>query len=212
MNLEWGFATVQDLADVLLIPVAVALAATLWPSFLARKRRKNFEQLIRRELLEAKPYVEGLTNKELKERLPMDMNSSSKWHEHLNRHFLHQAIIQHPVDNADFVLSLNPDLSYPLSQMWAEFRKAEQETELGMDPDPNYAEQFTWYLEKTACALGKRWRREVLEDVWDPWLRIIKSKHPTALKDVQIAPGKSPERLQRGDALVPPLNSTLSED
>jgi hypothetical protein len=198
-RMDWGFATVQDLVDILLIPITVALAATLWPSFLARKRRKNFEQLIRRELQEARPYVAGLKKKELKEQLPRTdspyLDSKVKWHQHLDRDFLHEAIIQHPVDNADFVLSLNPNLSYPLSQMWTEFRKAEQETELGKDPDPNHAEQFSWYLEETARALGKRWQRKLLEDVWDPWLRIIKSKHPEALKDMHIARGELPKRL-----------------
>ena len=170
-----GFENIKDVLDVLLVPVSVGLLALLWPALTARKRRKNFEYLIRRELEEADPETENLP-------------SATRWHGHLTRRFLHEEIISHPVENSDFVLSLDPRLAYSLSQMWIAFDKGRGK---GVGPSKNDAEQWCWHL-KGACQFldsqgprtnlikefGRRWRTlrghtverpSLMKQVWEPW-------------------------------------------
>jgi hypothetical protein len=55
MNL--GFESVRDVLEALLVPIALALLAVGWPAIAERRKRMNFENLTRRELMEAKPHV-----------------------------------------------------------------------------------------------------------------------------------------------------------
>jgi hypothetical protein len=180
--MELGFENLRDILDVLLVPVAVGLLALLWPAFAARKRRLNFEYLIRRELEEAAPETEDL---------PRDV----RWHKHLAKHFLHEEIISHPVDNSEFVLSLNPRLAYSLSQMWIAFKEGSKK---GNDPSRHEAEQWCWYLRETCEFLDRRSRWSLrqqlrrrwnalwghpdkdpflIERVWKPWRDLVKIEY-----------------------------------
>src|SRR5690349_16457764 len=104
-----GFANLRDVIAVLLVPLSAALIAVLWPFFAAQRRRRHFNDLIRRELQEAKPAG----------RVPDKL-----WHEHVPRRFLHQELIENPLQNTEFILSLDPELTYNLSQMWKAFEDA----------------------------------------------------------------------------------------
>ena len=76
--MELGFANWKDIIEVLLVPVSISFLALLWPSMAARRRRKNFEYLIRKELKEARPE-------------PEVTGPRNSWHRHLGKRFLHEA-------------------------------------------------------------------------------------------------------------------------
>jgi hypothetical protein len=163
-----GFANLRDLIDVLLVPLSAALLAVLWPFFSARRRRKNFEYLIRRELREAAP----------------DSPSPDRlWHEHLPRRFLHQDIIADPVSNTEFLLSLHPDLTYNLSQMWDAFAEAVDDQKRRAPLD-DVAREFCGYLGEVADYLDRvRPRSErqtpgLKATVWQPWHDLITTLYP----------------------------------
>jgi hypothetical protein len=160
----WGFDSMKDVLEVILVPLLGALLIAYWPELAARRRRRHFEKLIGRELAEAAPNGGAI---------------GAPWHQHLTRRFLHEEIIGHPVENADFVLSLSPDLSYNLSQMWIEFAKARRGEEEGA-PSQQNAEQFCWYLLQTAKYLDGRGRSLLVERVWEPWKKLVKLEYPDA--------------------------------
>jgi hypothetical protein len=168
MNL--GFESVKDVLEVLLVPIALAILAVGWPAIAERRKRMNFENLTRRELMEAKPNV------------PRD--AKLRWHEHLSRRFLHEEIVGSVVDNADFVLSLDPELSYHVSQLWIEFAKAQKESQSGVAPSPGHACQFSWHLLKAAEFLdlrsGRTARRRpgLVATTWRPWDELIRTRFP----------------------------------
>jgi hypothetical protein len=197
MNL--GFENLKDILDVLLVPVSVGLLALLWPALAARKRRKNFEYLIRRELEEADPKTEDLPN-------------GLRWHRYLTRRFLHEEIISHPVDNSEFVLSLNPRLAYSLSQMWIAFNKGYKKND---EPSKDDAEQWCWHLRSTCefldsqesrwtlrQQLRRRWHAlkgrpdkdsSLIKLVWEPWRVLVKKEYPDArVDDISIV--RNPQR------------------
>jgi len=160
-----GFESVQDIVGVLLVPISAALLAAFWPSLSARRRRINFEDLIMRELEEAAPHKNS-------------MGGTAPWHEYLTKRFLHEQIIEHPVENADFVLSLKPELSYNLSQMWIEFNKAKAESEDNRSSLRDHAAQFLWYLHGTVTFLDDRHGTSLAEKVWTPWKELIEAEYP----------------------------------
>jgi len=184
--MQLGFDNLKDLLDVLLVPVSVGLLALLWPALAARKRRKNFEYLIRRELEEAEPETEHLPK-------------GLRWHKYLTRRFLHEEIISHPVDNSEFVLSLNPKLAYSLSQMWIAFDKGSKK---GDKPSKDDAEQWCWHLRGTCQFLDsqesrsrltqqirRRWHTlrghpdddsSLIRMVWRPWRDLVREEYPEA--------------------------------
>jgi hypothetical protein len=51
---------------------------------------------------------------------------NGRWPEHLNKRFVHEEIFGNVSENRDFILSLPPNLIYPLSQLWIEFCKAKK--------------------------------------------------------------------------------------
>jgi hypothetical protein len=161
-----GFASVKELIEVLLVPVSLALLAIGWPALAARRRRVNFESLTRRELQEAAPS--GLDS------------VGGPWHSYLAKRFLHEEFIRSAVDNADFVLSLEPDLSYHLSQLWIAFYKAEAEWKAGKGPTPDHANQFVLHLGEVADYLDRACKSRLREVVWKPWDQLIRKLFPVA--------------------------------
>jgi len=162
--MDLGFGSLKDVLEVLLVPVSLGLLAVGWPAMSERRRRLNFESLIRRELEEAAPRDPRSTD--------------SPWHAHLTRRFLHEEIIRSAVDNADFVLSLAPELSYHVSQMWIEYSKAQEESRSGQEPTREHATQFSWHLEATSKYLDRGGKSTLCQQVWKPWDAIIKARFP----------------------------------
>lgn len=99
----------KDLLDIVIIPITISLIALIWPGIQDWYRRRNFKRLILRELDELSPYPEDAT--------------LSGWWEHCQKRFIHREILEDPVSNRDFILSLDPDLSYYLTQLWYSLRE-----------------------------------------------------------------------------------------
>jgi hypothetical protein len=102
----------KDILDVVVIPVTLAILALLWPAIQARARRTAFRRLIVRELEEIGPY-------------PLEPNGSNWW-EHQRKEFVHAKIFADTSKNRDFILSLEPDLVYLVSQLWNAKRAKDQ--------------------------------------------------------------------------------------
>lgn len=52
----FGFESVKDVLDAILVPAVDGLVASFWPLVRALDKRRRFERLIARELEEVKPY------------------------------------------------------------------------------------------------------------------------------------------------------------
>jgi hypothetical protein len=185
--MDLGFESVKDILEVLLVPIALGALAVGWPAIAERRKRVNFENLTRRELSEAEPHD--------------PRNSQLLWHEHLSRRFLHEEIVGSVVENADFVLSLDPELSYHVSQLWMQFAKAQKESRSGVGPSPGHACQFSWHLLKAAEFLDRRGSRTsrrkpgLVETTWRSWDQLIRSRFPESpqcdFPRPDVAPGSS---------------------
>lgn len=171
-----GFYTWKDIFQVLIVPLSAALIAVLWQAISAWRRRRNFEKLIRQEITEAAPNrTDDLAEAGL----------SKPWHAYLNRRFLHEDLIANPVANAEFILSLNPALSYNLSQMWISFKKARKTpTE---DPLAQaHAAQFCWHLGRTAAYLDRKGRGNLIGTVWLQWVETVEAQYPQLKLDLKV--------------------------
>jgi hypothetical protein len=93
-------------AEVLVIPLAGVVFSWLWPVMQGWYRRRRFTALIVRELREVGPY-------------PDTPQPAMKWWEHLGRQFVHAKILGEASANRDFILSLDPTLTYHVTQLWS---------------------------------------------------------------------------------------------
>lgn len=96
--------TPNELLDIIVIPLALALIAIIWPEIQRYWRGRAMEALILRELSEIAPHPQ------LPER--------ADWWEHQNKQFVHRMIFAKPEENVEFLLSLDPDLVYFVSLAW----------------------------------------------------------------------------------------------
>ena len=89
------------------IPLIVAAIAVLWPWLLTLQRGWRFRRLIKRELEEVGPH-------------PADPVADKPWWEHATKRFVHEETFRRVdvPENRDFILSLNPELVYQVSQLW----------------------------------------------------------------------------------------------
>ena len=99
--------TTKDWLQIIIIPVSLAMVALIWPLIQNWNRRRVFMNLIRRELKEIGPHPE--------------QPEKSGWWEHLSKNFVHQRIVTDVSPNRDFLLSLNPEVAYHVSQLWSAF-------------------------------------------------------------------------------------------
>lgn len=141
----WGFYSIKDVLEVLLVPAIGGLIALIWPELQRRYKGRRFEGLIERELRELEPSPAELTP------------TSTSWTDHQKKDFVHRRIFEDASKNRDFILSLDPGLVYELSQLW-DARKSGDET------------QWLWYLE----CLAKRYGGEVSK-TYHKWSDLIKS-------------------------------------
>jgi Zn-dependent M16 (insulinase) family peptidase len=94
----------KEILNIVVIPISLALLALIWPAMQSENRRCEFKALIFRELKELSPYPKNAQHQ--------------GWWEHQNKNFIHQKIFQNSSENLDFILSLNPELVYFVSQLW----------------------------------------------------------------------------------------------
>jgi hypothetical protein len=154
----------KEVLGALLVPIAIGLLGVVVPWAQERRKRTNFEELARRELQEAKPRGSARSGEQ-------------SWHMMMSKRFLHEAVISNPADTCDFVLSLNPDLSYYLGQMWMSFHKAE--TVDGAEDGRMYADEWCHFLHSACVELDRLGRYRIsrivgrrvrlVDEVWRPW-------------------------------------------
>lgn len=141
----YGFDSAKDVLEVLLIPATGGLVALLWPSIQAFDKRRRFERLIARELEEVGPHPKKRTSGEF------------AWTKHQSKTFLHQRILDDSTTNRDFILSLDPTLTYLVTQLWDARRTGN-------------GDQWLWYLK----CLGERYGGEVLK-AHSEWEKLLSS-------------------------------------
>jgi hypothetical protein len=95
---------VKDILEVIVVPIVLAILALAWPAIQSWNRRQAFRGLILRELEEIAPYPEEAED--------------IGWWAHQQKNFVHQKIFQDASENREFILSLEPDLVYFVSQLW----------------------------------------------------------------------------------------------
>lgn len=100
----WGFESVKEVFDILLIPIVGGTIALLWPTIQIQSRARRFKALIERELEEVRPYS--------------GQEPSPPWFDQLKKVFLHRRIFEEVSENRDFIISLEPGLAYNISQLW----------------------------------------------------------------------------------------------
>jgi hypothetical protein len=167
LELDWPGEAVQ-----VLVPLLAALLALAWPVWRQVQRRWTFTRLVRAELLEAAPY-------------PPESDGRSQWTGHLTKRFVHEELIGNPTGNAEFVLSLNPQLTYNLAQLWINFTKAREHLENGPAAEATnayLADQWCWYLASTCQHLDRRrWSSQLTAKVSQPWHVLLAAYYPEAL-------------------------------
>ena len=144
-----GFTTWKDVLDVVAVPVALAILPIVWTLIQSWYRCRRFRLLAGRELEEIAPFPETGTDQ-------------CTWKDHLQKTFLHQHVIDEISQNRDFILGLNPDFVYSVSQLWKSY-------------DAGDADQWLWYLEKLANHRYLRKRKHTLLTIHNEWKTLIKS-------------------------------------
>ena len=91
----WGFETLKDVLQVVIIPILIFGLATLIPRQFELKKRKSFLSPIQRELEEMEPR-------------PKTQIPNGRWCQHLKKRFIHKEIFKNPSANRDFILTLPP--------------------------------------------------------------------------------------------------------
>jgi hypothetical protein len=101
-----SFNSIVGLCGAIIIPFTLALIALLWPDIQKRNRRESFMDLILRELEEIDPYPKFPDPKK------------GDWWKHQKKQFIHRKIFKEASENRDFILSLDPEIVYFVSQLW----------------------------------------------------------------------------------------------
>lgn len=161
--MENGFTSWKDILEVVIIPVSLALLAVIYPYLQSRYRRYQFQRLIRRELREIGPY-------------PKQAQKGKTWVDHQTKRCLHEEILANPTDNRDFILSLDPDITYHLTNLWA-----------SRDPKRPNPQQWIYCLSQ----LDKAFRGNGLDAVMSEWCNLM------AMYQIPLA--KECKKLIKGD-------------
>jgi hypothetical protein len=146
-----GASVWTDVGAPVLIVVVGAAVAALWPWLQTRARGRRFEGIIRRELEEVGPYP----------REP----AGRPWWSHLRKRFVHEAIFEpaRVSENRDFLLTLDPNVVYEVSQLWAAFDKRD-------------GGQFRHFV--GALAENRKLKSPGLSDAAHAWEAIIDEQPP----------------------------------
>jgi hypothetical protein len=147
-----------------IIPITAAalgivgtLIALFWNKIERYHKKNTFQNLVLRELEEFKPFPV----------LPQSQLKS--WSEYArNKRFIHKSILQEPDGSLDFVLSLDPDLVYFVSQLW-----------FHADKPTDSSDQFLYFwgeIEKYFKTRSVHWTKiQKAHAAWselDKWLKI----------------------------------------
>lgn len=137
----------KSLIEIAIIPLVVAgigvagaVIGVSWTQIQARNRGKLFQDLIFREIEEVSPYP-YLEPDNAHGSAPID--PSKKWTDYFpkDKKFIHKDVIENikDKDNRDFVLGLNLDLIYIVTQFW-------HELDVQMNKSQPNPEQFLYWF------------------------------------------------------------------
>ena len=184
----WGFETLKDLLEVVIVPLTVFALGWMLPRAQELRRRQTFRKLIVKELGEASPDPKAAT-------------PGVPWHAHLQKRFIHESILKDVSQNRDFVLSLPADLAYSLNQMWTHFEKGRSAANL--DESLTHGRRFRDYLNSACRAVDPRGTHELVPTVVNPWTQLIEMHEALPQKE---SPGAitstTPPSLPRQSATV----------
>jgi len=195
----WGFDNLKDVIEVLIIPLALGGLGVFLPKYLEKIRSDHREEA----------FIK-LICRELKEMAPKDPKSTKDqkiWTDHLHKRFIHEEIFGNPSENRDFILSLEPDLTYHMAQLWINFKKAadkkkEKEDKKETLSEEDFAEigyygaEWCHFL-KNICFHLEKWnesspqkecepeRESLYADICVPWEDLIIRYHPEVSKDIR---------------------------
>lgn len=152
--MELGFSSYRDMLSVLLAPIVGGAVAVAWPWLVTFQRKLRFEALIVRELKEIGPVSR-----------PNDA-SFPVWTDYQPKHFVHKQVFENPSLNRDFILSLDPTLSYHVSLLWDAHRRKDHK-------------EWLYHLKElnTMYRGGKK-----LLEVQKAWITLIASIHEPSPK------------------------------
>ena len=139
--------TWEEVLPAIVIAVVAGALATFWPALQLIHRGRKFEGIIRRELEEIAPH-------------PTQFQAGKQWWEHATKRFVHEEIFAtHNISqNRDFLLSLNGDVVYKVSQLWIALEKHD-------------ADQWIEYLRQ--LSEDRRTTSDRLVDAYKSWLAVI---------------------------------------
>jgi len=147
MRLHWREIESDDLAllmQFLQLVATLAIAVIGWklPELARRRRESRLLGILLQELCELKPPS---TDRALA-RQPWYVQVESK-----AIHFIHRDIFTKPSANAEFVLSLDPELAYNAAQMWTAHEMACRQK--GPNSDTALLARFAKYYQRTSEGL-----------------------------------------------------------
>ncbi len=158
-----GFENLKDILSVIVVPMVIFGLGALIPRWLEKRKRNSFIALIKRELDEMAPKPDMKEN-------------SGKWHLHLKKRFIHEAIFEKPSDNRDFILSLPPKLAYDEAQLWIHYEKAKKSTT--SDDLAEHGASWCDYLKSICEFLDGHKNGSFCCSVYTPWVRVVLAYHP----------------------------------
>jgi hypothetical protein len=127
-----------------LVGASATAVAFFWTTIQTLQKRRLFQNLIYRELEELAPDIKG--------------HPLPEWHCYIKRDFVHKKIFDNVSENRDFILSLDRDLIYYVSQLWY----------LVIENKEN-ARQWLYYLYE----ISRHSKKEDLRDTWNKWAKLV---------------------------------------
>ena len=163
MQLGFATLTLKDWLDVLIVPIVIFAVGAWLPSLFDAVKARKFLALIKRELREMDPN-------------PAKKTSGGKWHQHLTKRFIHQEIFAHVSKNRDFILSLDPEISYTTAQLWFHFENAK--TSRSEEDLAEHGKSWCDYLGSLCVTFDGQCDGDLQETVYKPWKELVLEYHP----------------------------------
>lgn len=137
----------EEVLPAILVTVVAGAVAACWPALQSFHRGRKFQKIIKRELSEIGPH-------------PKEPEEGKPWWEHAPKRFVHQEIFaqENISQNRDFLLSLNGNVVYKVSQLWIALEKRE-------------GNQWVEYLKQLSN--DRRTKSRELVDAYASWTKIV---------------------------------------
>jgi hypothetical protein len=168
--METGFCNLKDILSVVLGPITIFIVGALLPGWFARVKARKFLSLIERELDEMEPW-------------PKEKSNLNEWHHHLKKRFIHEEIFEKKSENRDFIISLPPEVSYNMTQLWSHYKKA-QDSKTKEDI-ANHGAYWCIYIQALCMYFDGKTGSYYKKKLCLPWKSLLLEYHPE-LRDSDI--------------------------